>query len=224
MKLLSTVRPDLMYLSTSDYVQHKHAPGEPEADAYHHAVDTSVATLIALGATVAITADHGMNDKSAADGTPNVIYLEDELNSRFGAGSVRVICPIADPFVRHHGALGSFVRVHLRKAGDVPAMMALCPHVARRRAGARQAAGVQAIRSSDRPRRGFRGVQRPPTRSSARGARITISVNSRGTGCARMAASASRRCRSCCRGRSMRSIRSGRKPDRCTTTIFSILR
>ena len=124
-KLLSTVRPDLMYLSTSDYVQHKHAPGEPEADAYHQAVDKAVAALVALGATVAITADHGMNDKSASDGTPNVIYLEDELNSRFGAGAVRVICPIADPFVRHHGALGSFVRVHLLKAGgDVEAMMA----------------------------------------------------------------------------------------------------
>jgi phosphonoacetate hydrolase len=124
-KLLSTVRPDLMYLSTSDYVQHKHAPGEPEADAYHQAVDKTVAALVALGATVAITADHGMNDKSASDGTPNVVYLEDELNSRFGAGAVRVICPIADPFVRHHGALGSFVRVHLLKAGgDVQAMMA----------------------------------------------------------------------------------------------------
>jgi len=122
-KLLSTVHPDLMYLSTSDYVQHKHAPGEPEADAYHQAVDKTVAALIELGATVAITADHGMNDKSRADGTPNVVYLEDELNSRFGAGSVRVICPIADPFVRHHGALGSFVRVHLRKAGDIHAMM-----------------------------------------------------------------------------------------------------
>jgi phosphonoacetate hydrolase len=113
-----------MYLSTSDYVQHKHGPSEPEADAYHHAVDAAVGRLIALGASVAITADHGMNDKSAADGTPNVVYLEDELNSRFGAGSVRVICPIADPFVRHHGALGSFVRVHVRKPGDVRAMMA----------------------------------------------------------------------------------------------------
>jgi phosphonoacetate hydrolase len=112
-----------MYLSTSDYVQHKHAPGEPEADAYHQAVDTIVGKLVDLGATVAITADHGMNDKSAADGTANVIYLEDELNARFGAGAVRVICPIADPFVKHHGALGSFVRVHLRKPGGVAAMM-----------------------------------------------------------------------------------------------------
>jgi phosphonoacetate hydrolase len=123
-KILTAHRPSLMYLSTSDYVQHKHGPGEAEADAYHNKVDTIVGKLIALGATVAITADHGMNDKSAADGTPNVIYLEDEINSRFGAGSVRVICPIADPFVRHHGALGSFVRVHLRKGSDIPAMMA----------------------------------------------------------------------------------------------------
>ncbi|MBO4227201.1 phosphonoacetate hydrolase [Bradyrhizobium neotropicale] len=123
-KLLSTEHSQLMYLSTSDYVQHKHAPGEPEADAYHQAVDKAIASLISLGATVAITADHGMNDKSAKDGTPNVVYLEDELNSRFGDGSVRVICPIADPFVRHHGALGSFVRVHLRKPGDVHAMIA----------------------------------------------------------------------------------------------------
>src|SRR6202046_1496933 len=122
-KILATRRPDLMYLSTSDYVQHKHAPGEPEADAYHHAVDTVVGKLVDLGTTVAITADHGMNDKSAADGTANVIYLEDELNGRFGAGAVRVICPIADPFVKHHGALGSFVRVHLREPGDVAAMM-----------------------------------------------------------------------------------------------------
>jgi phosphonoacetate hydrolase len=122
-KILATHRPRLVYLSTSDYVQHKHAPGEADADAYHAAVDAAVGKLIALGATVAVTADHGMNDKSAADGTPNVVYLEDELNARFGSRAVRVICPIADPFVRHHGALGSFVRVHLRRPGDVAAMM-----------------------------------------------------------------------------------------------------
>jgi phosphonoacetate hydrolase len=122
-KIMSAHRPDLMYLSTSDYVQHKHTPGEPEADAYHRAVDDVVAKLIELGAIVAITADHGMADKSNLDGTPRVVYLEDELNLRFGAGSVRVICPIADPFVRHHGALGSFVRVHLKKPADIRAMM-----------------------------------------------------------------------------------------------------
>lgn len=123
-RIMEGHRPDIMYLTTSDYVQHKHAPGEPEADAYHKAVDDAVAKLVGLGATVAITADHGMADKSGADGEANVVYLEDEINGRFGAGSVRVICPIADPFVRHHGALGAFVRVHMLKPGDVGSMMA----------------------------------------------------------------------------------------------------
>lgn len=124
-RLMATRRPMLMYLSTSDYVQHKSAPGEPEADAFHTAVDARVSALIELGATVAITADHGMNDKSGPSGAPNVVYLEDEIAARFGEGAVRVICPIADPFVRHHGALGSFVRVHLRKPGSISEMMAL---------------------------------------------------------------------------------------------------
>ncbi|TIO37763.1 MAG: phosphonoacetate hydrolase, partial [Mesorhizobium sp.] len=68
-------------------------------------------------------ADHGMANKTRPDGQPNVVYAEDALNEKFGAGSVRVICPIADPFVRHHGALGGFVRVHLLKSGDVQAMI-----------------------------------------------------------------------------------------------------
>jgi phosphonoacetate hydrolase len=124
-KLMATRRPMLMYLSTSDYVQHKSAPGELEADTFHAAVDARIAALVELGATVAITADHGMNDKSTASGAPNVVYLEDELAARFGVDAVRVICPIADPFVRHHGALGSFVRVHLRRPGNISEMMAL---------------------------------------------------------------------------------------------------
>jgi phosphonoacetate hydrolase len=124
-RLMATRRPTLMYLSTSDYVQHKSAPGEPEADAFHAAVDARIAALVELGAIVAITADHGMNDKSSASGAPNVVYLEDEIGSRFGEDAARVICPIADPFIRHHGALGSFVRVHLRRPGSISEMMAL---------------------------------------------------------------------------------------------------
>lgn len=122
-KLLKLVRPDLMYLSTSDYVQHKNAPGTPDSDAFYRELDLRVADLIALGATVGITADHGMADKSDAEGRPNVVFVEDALNSAFGAGTVRVICPIADPFVRHHGALGGFVRVHLLRGGNVDKMM-----------------------------------------------------------------------------------------------------
>ena len=107
--------PTCLYLSLSDYVQHGHAPDEPEALDFHAALDERLARLEALGCTVALTADHGMNDKALSDGRPHVIFLEDVLNAHFGAGAVRVICPITDPFVRHHGALGSFVRVYRRK-------------------------------------------------------------------------------------------------------------
>jgi phosphonoacetate hydrolase len=113
----------LLYLSLSDYVQHAHAPGTPEADAFNRAVDDRVRRFIELGAIVGLVADHGMNDKAQPNGHPNVIFLEDELNRRFGAGTVRVICPITDPFVRHHGSLGSFVRVYARDAANIPALM-----------------------------------------------------------------------------------------------------
>jgi phosphonoacetate hydrolase len=122
-RLLERGAASLLYLSLSDFVQHAHAPGTPEADAFNRAVDARIGQLMALGATVGAVADHGMNDKCRTDGTPNVVFLEEELANRFGAGAVRVICPITDPFVRHHGALGSFVRVYLRKTTDLAALM-----------------------------------------------------------------------------------------------------
>ncbi|MBN9477280.1 MAG: phosphonoacetate hydrolase [Bordetella sp. SCN 67-23] len=121
--LLRQGRARLLYLSLSDYVQHKHAPGTPESDAFLSAVDQRLRALVDEGAVVGCVADHGMSSKSDASGQPNVIFLQDELEQRFGAGSARVICPIADPFVRHHGALGSFVRVYARDASTIEAMM-----------------------------------------------------------------------------------------------------
>jgi phosphonoacetate hydrolase len=122
-RLVEQRRAELLYLSLSDYVQHGHAPDEPEALAFHQALDERLARFAELGCVVALTADHGMNDKAFADGRPHVLFLEDILNAEFGAGSVRVICPITDPFVRHHGALGSFVRVY-RKNGVTLATLA----------------------------------------------------------------------------------------------------
>jgi phosphonoacetate hydrolase len=118
LSLLERGTARLLYLSLSDYVQHAHAPGDPEADAFHRAVDDRVARFVELGAAVGLVADHGMNDK------PRVIFLEDELSERFGEDAARVICPITDPFVRHHGALGSFVRVYARNGADPAVMMA----------------------------------------------------------------------------------------------------
>src|SRR2546423_1606622 len=120
-RLVEQGRAQLLYLSLSDYVQHGHAPGEPEALAFHQALDTRLARLAELGCIVGLTADHGMNDKALPDGRPHVLYLEDILNAHFGAGAARVICPITDPFVRHHSALRSFVRVY-RNKGAVPGL------------------------------------------------------------------------------------------------------
>jgi phosphonoacetate hydrolase len=116
-KLMERDRPDLMYLSTTDYVQHKAAPGTPAANAFYAMMDKYLARLDAMGCTIALTADHGMNAKHRADGTPDVIYLQDVLDGWLGAGKARVILPITDPYVVHHGALGSFATVYV--AADV---------------------------------------------------------------------------------------------------------
>jgi phosphonoacetate hydrolase len=121
-RLVEQRRAQLLYLSLSDYVQHGHAPGEMPALEFHRALDDRLARLEELGCVVAVTADHGMNDKAFPDGRPHVLFLEDILNARFGQGAVRVICPITDPFVRHHGALGSFVRVYRKAGAPITAM------------------------------------------------------------------------------------------------------
>ena len=112
-ELMLTQRPDVMYLSTTDYVQHKHAPGTAGANAFYAMMDGHLAQLDALGCVVAITADHGMNAKTRMDGQPDVIYLQDLLDGWIGPGTARVILPITDPYVVHHGALGSFATVYL---------------------------------------------------------------------------------------------------------------
>jgi phosphonoacetate hydrolase len=118
-KLLESVRPEIIYLSTTDYVQHKHAPGTREANAFYGMMDGYLTKLAGLGATLAITADHGMNAKTDASGRPRVIYLQDALDAWLGAAQARVILPITDPYVVHHGALGSFATVYLPAGAEV---------------------------------------------------------------------------------------------------------
>ncbi|WP_418120796.1 phosphonoacetate hydrolase [Variovorax sp. 350MFTsu5.1] len=119
-KLMESRRPDLMYLSTTDYVQHKAAPGSPAANAFYAMMDGYLAQLDALGATIVVTADHGMNDKHDAAGAPKVIYLQDVLDGWYGQDEARVILPITDPYVVHHGALGSFATVYAPAEASVP--------------------------------------------------------------------------------------------------------
>ncbi len=131
-KLMQRDRPDVMYLSTTDYIQHKHAPGTPVANAFYAMMDGYLAELDAMGCTIVLTADHGMNAKHDSSGQPDVVYLQDLLDGWLGAAKARVILPITDPYVVHHGALGSYAVVYLPReanAGDVMAKLRATPGV-----------------------------------------------------------------------------------------------
>jgi len=110
--LLRQELSDLLYLSLTDYMQHKYAPSSTEAIEFYGQLDHQIGHLLSTGAIVAATADHGMNAKQRRDGTPNVVYLETLLNQSFGRGCT-IILPITDPYVVHHGSLGSFAEVHV---------------------------------------------------------------------------------------------------------------
>jgi len=123
-KLMERERPDVMYLSTTDYIQHKAAPGTPVANDFYAMIDRYMARLDGMGATVVLTADHGMNAKHDAQGEPIVIYLQDTLDAWLGAATARVILPITDPYVVHHGALGSYALVYVPQGVDQAALRA----------------------------------------------------------------------------------------------------
>ncbi|MEE3051191.1 MAG: phosphonoacetate hydrolase [Pseudomonadota bacterium] len=121
-KLIEEERADLMYLSTTDYVQHKNAPGSGGANDFYAMMDGYFHKLDALGAVLVLTADHGMNAKHTAEGDPDVIYLQDVLdgwrNEGTAEGTARVVLTITDPYVVHHGALGSFCTIYLSDGAD----------------------------------------------------------------------------------------------------------
>ena len=117
-KLLAEWKPDLMYLSTTDYIQHKFAPDEKGAKDFYAMVDRYIGELDEMGAAIVLTADHGMKPKHDADGAPAVVYMQDLLDDWLGTAAARVILPITDPYVVHHGALGSFATAYLPEGAE----------------------------------------------------------------------------------------------------------
>jgi phosphonoacetate hydrolase len=118
-KLLQREHFDVMYLTTTDFVQHKYAPGDPEANDFLAKIDHWIGELDKLGAIVGVTADHGMQAKTNADGSPKVQFIEKLLNEQ-GIGT-RVILPITDPYVVHHGALGGYGTLYLDETSQLQA-------------------------------------------------------------------------------------------------------
>ena len=117
-KILKEWSPDVMYLSTTDYIQHKFAPHQQGAKDFYAMTDKYIGELDAMGVALVVTADHGMKPKHDANGEPSVVYVQDLLDQWLGQGSARVILPITDPYVVHHGALGSFATAYLPEDVD----------------------------------------------------------------------------------------------------------
>jgi phosphonoacetate hydrolase len=154
-RILESRGADLMFLSLSDFVQHKHAPGTETANDFYAMIDTYAARLDELGAIVVLTADHGMSAKSDGSGDPRVVYVEDEVRRILGLSTlsgdmkssdgVRVILPITDPYTVHHGALGSFASVYLPADTDLDSLIEAL----------RKLHGVEAVHTRDDAARGY---------------------------------------------------------------------
>lgn len=117
-ELMRSTKPDIMYLSTSDYVQHTYPPGSDEANRFYAVIDRCLGDLDSSGETIVVTADHGMRAKTDKEGRPRILFLQELLDTWFGLGSTRVILPITDPYVAQHGSLGSFAAVYLKNQTD----------------------------------------------------------------------------------------------------------
>jgi hypothetical protein len=95
-------------------------------------VDAAIGALDAMGAVIGVTADHGMNDKTqgGVGGTtpPDIVFVEELLANHSGGGGVpnTTILPITDPYVVHHGALGSFATVHLHDTAQLGLATEVC--------------------------------------------------------------------------------------------------
>jgi phosphonoacetate hydrolase len=101
----TSARPHVLYLSSTDYMQHKYGPNEPEMEEFMNELFVLVEQLRKV-AMVCITADHGMSAK------PHVVFMSDALAARgIPRDSFRVVLPITDPYVAHHAALGSYCTV-----------------------------------------------------------------------------------------------------------------
>ena len=117
--LLSKIKPDLIYLSTTDYIQHKFAPGTEGANSFYKMMDGYWSKLNSSGVDLVLTADHGMSAKHDIKGAPDVIYLQDYFDAWLGPDVARVILPITDPYVAHHGALGSFATAYISAEAEI---------------------------------------------------------------------------------------------------------
>ncbi len=111
--LIKNESPDIVYLSTTDYVMHKYAPEEEVSLMHLNGIDHWIGKILEEepDRDIYITADHGMNPKTRA------INLS-ELLEKEGI-SAEVIPIIKDRYVAHHQNLGGAAYIYLNEQKDM---------------------------------------------------------------------------------------------------------
>ena len=77
------------------------------ANDFYHMVDGYLSKLYDLGCEISYRRPWNER-KNNEDGSLNLIYMQDEVDKKFGKDACNVVCTITDPYVVHHGSFGSF--------------------------------------------------------------------------------------------------------------------
>ncbi len=112
-KVLRTENPELVYCSTTDWVQHKYAPDENISQQHLEELDRIIGNIIDDDPQreIYITADHGMLEKTTAI-DPGRVLTEHGIP----ANSIPII---KDRYVAHHSNLGGAAYVFLKDHTDL---------------------------------------------------------------------------------------------------------
>ena len=106
--------PELVYCSTTDWVQHKYAPDAEPSQRHLTRLDQIIGDIVDDDPEreIYITADHGMLDKTIAL-DPGSLLTEHGI----AASAIPII---KDRYVAHHGNLGGAAYVFLKNSTDAP--------------------------------------------------------------------------------------------------------
>jgi phosphonoacetate hydrolase len=117
--LLKREGVDLLYLSTTDYMMHTHAPEEPPSLEHLHVIDRMLGQILDDHPRIELylTADHGMNAET--DALDPIRLLRD-------AGIAAAAAPIiSDSHKVHHQDLGGAYYICLQTAADLGRVIGL---------------------------------------------------------------------------------------------------
>ena len=111
--------PDLVYCSTTDWVQHKFSPNEEMSQKHMYELDRIIGEIVdeSPDREIYITADHGMLDKTVAI-DPSQVLCQSDISST----SIPII---KDRYEAHHNNFGGAAYVYLKDQTEIGAAISV---------------------------------------------------------------------------------------------------